>query len=256
MYFLYRWWDRYRVLLLLALLSFAAVWTVRETQGSALLELYRLLTLPFQPNPAQQEQLLNARTWELQQRLAELEAQNQNLRQLLDQPMLKRGRAIAAPVIGRSADHWWQQIFVGRGRADGLKPGAVVVAPGGLVGRVTELSAHGSRVLLVTDPTSRIGVTVGRNRRMGILRGQAGSQAVIEFFEKDPNVRPGDIVVTSALSSLYPAGLTVGQIKSLQLDQTSSPQAVVDLSAPIGDLEWVTVYVDDQTSQTMVSPGA
>lgn len=257
MYFLYRWWDRYRVLLAVALLSLGAAWGIRETQGAGVLELYRFVTLPFQPDLARQEQLLNARTWELQQRLVELESQNQSLRQLLGQKVLQQEQAIAAPVIGRSADHWWQQIFLGRGRADGLQPGAVVVAPGGLVGRVTELSAHTSQVLLITDPTSRIGVTVGRSRRMGILRGQAGNQAVVEFFEKDPNIRAGDVVVTSALSSLFPAGLPVGRIKSLQLDQSSSPQAVVELSVPIGDLEWVTVYLDDQASQsqTMVSPG-
>jgi rod shape-determining protein MreC len=254
MYFLYRWWDRYRVVLALTLVSVGAAWSIRLTQGASLLELYRWIALPFQPDVAQQEQLINARTWELQQRLAELETQNQNLRQLLDEPVLKQGRAIAAPIIGRSADHWWQQITLGRGRQEGLKIGSIVVAPGGLVGRITSMSSHTSRVLLVTDPTSHIGVILSRSRQMGILRGQAGKQAVIDFFEKDPDVRPGDVAITSSLSSLFPASLPVGRVKSLVLNQTSSPKAVIELSAPISNLEWVTVYLNDQASKTLVSP--
>lgn len=253
MYFLYRWWDRYRIVLSLILLTLGGAWSIRETEGAALMELYRWLSLPFQADVDRQEQIINAQNWELRQRLAELELQNQTLQKLLEQPIVKQGIATTAPIIGRSADHWWQQITLGRGRQAGLKPGAVVVAPGGLVGRITSSSSHTSRVLLITDPTSRIGVTVGKKHQMGILRGQAKDQAIIEFFDKSPDVRPGDVVMTSALSSLFPAGLPIGQVKSLAFSRTS-PQAIVELSAPLGDLEWVTVYRNDQTSQALVSP--
>ncbi len=252
MYSLYRWWDRYRLQLLLALISLVVALALRQTEGAGLLELYRLLSLPFQSGQ-QQEQLITARTWELEQRIAELEIQNQKLQALLDQPAVTQGRGIVAPVIGRSADHWWQQLTLGRGSQAGLQPGLTVVAPGGLVGRITNTSPHTSRVLLLTDPTSRIGVTVSRNRRMGILRGQIGNRAVIEFYEKDPDVRPGDIVVTSSLSSLFPPGLLIGRIESVDLTKTSTPQAIVKLSAPVGDVEWVTVHLDDKTAEPMVS---
>lgn len=254
MYFLYRWWDRHRLYLSLALLSLGVAWFVRQTQGAVVFEVYRLVTLPFQANSTQQEQLLNARTWELQQRLTELEIQNQKLQELLGQPAITQGKGIAAPIIGRSADHWWQQITLGRGRQDGIAIDSVVVAPGGLVGRVTNVSDHVSRVLLITNPTSQIGVTVSRSRSMGLLRGQAGQQAVVEFFDKDPDVRLGDIIVTSSLSSLFPAGLVIGQVESLNPTKISSPQAIVKLSAPISDVEWVIVYLHDQTSRPGVSP--
>ncbi|HEY9844618.1 MAG TPA: rod shape-determining protein MreC [Candidatus Caenarcaniphilales bacterium] len=254
MYSLYRWWDRYRIQLLLALLSLVAAASLRQTEGAGVLELYRLIALPFQGNPTQQERLVNARTWELQQRLTELEIQNQKLQDLIGQPVVTQGKGVIASVIGRSADHWWQQMSLGRGRQDGLQVGSVVVAPGGLVGRVTNTSKHTSRVLLISDPTSRIGVTVTRSRRMGILQGQAGDWAVLEFPEKDPDVRPGDVIVTSSLSSLFPAGLLVGRVESVNLTKTSSPHAaVVKLSAPVSDVEWVTVYLDDKISESRVS---
>lgn len=253
MYSPYRWWDRYRLQLSLAMISLVAAWAVRQTQGAGLLETYRLITLPFQGNPTQQEQLINARTWELEQRLAALEGQNQELQALLKQPAVTQGEGMVAPVIGRSADHWWQQMTLGRGHQDGVREGAIVVAPGGLVGRVVSASGHTSRVLMISDPTSRIGVTTSRSRRMGILRGQAGDRAVIEFYEKDPDVRPGDAVSTSSLSSLFPPGLLVGRVESMQLSKSATPQALVKLSAPVTEIDWVTVHLDAKTSKPMVS---
>lgn len=255
MYFLYRWWDRYRALMAVALLSLSVAWLIRQTGSASLLEIYRLISLPFQPNLTQQQELIDARTWELQQQVMELKTQNQQLRGLVGQTAIAQSQAIGAPVIGHSADHWWQQITLGRGSRSGVKIGAVVMAPGGLVGRVTLVTDHTSRVLLITDPTSRIGVTINRSRAMGILRGETGKQATIEFFEKDPNVRPGDVIVTSTLSSLFPAGLAVGRIQTLNLTQTSTPQAIVDLAVPIGNVEWVTIYLDAKTSKSMVSAG-
>lgn len=254
MFFLYRWWERYRVTLIFLLLGAGSSWFLLQTNGAALLELYRFLTLPFHPNPVQQDQLLQAHTWELQQRLKELELQNQKLQQLLGQSEIVAKKSIAAPIIGRSADHWWQQILLGRGSADGLQVGSIVLAPGGLVGRVTSLSAHTSRVLLLTDPTSRVGVVVGRTREMGILRGQSNDRAVLNFFDKDPKVRVGDTVLTSSLSSLFPASLPIGRIASVDFKDRANPRAMVELTAPIANLEWVTVTLDAKSPEAMVAP--
>ncbi len=254
MYFLYRWWNRYRIALVLVLLSLGVAWSIKETQGSGILELYRIVTLPAQQDSSKQEKLLEAKTWELEQRLNALEARNNNLQALLGEQPIQQNRAIAAPLIGRSADHWWEHIVLGKGKRDGIKVGAVVQAPGGVVGRVTQVSEHTSRVLLVTDPTSKIGVTISRSQRMGILRGLGENYAIVDFFEKDPDARIGDTVVTSAVSRLFPPGLPIGKIKSLKLEQTSNPQAVIELSVPIGDLEWVSVYLDGPTSEAVVSP--
>lgn len=253
MYFLSRWWDRYRLAIAVTVLSLGAAWSIRQTGAADLFEMYRWLTLPFQPNSAAQEQLIQARTWELQQRVNILKAENQKLQSLLAEKPIAEGQAIAAPIIGRSADHWWQQLTLGRGTRQGVQVGAVVTAPGGLVGRITQASDQTSRVLLITDPTSRIGIAIGRSQAMGILRGQAGKQPVIEFFEKDPNVRPGDVVVTSNLSSLFPADLTIGRIKKLRLNDTSTPQATVDPAAPISNMDWVTVYLNAQTPEAMAT---
>ncbi len=252
MSFLSRWWARYRVVLFLGVLGVGAAWTVRQTQGESLSELYRWMKLPFQGNPQKQQQLIEAKTGELQQTISELKTQNQQLKSLLQQPTVQEGRAIASPIIGRSADHWWQHIIIGRGSKSGITEGAVVQAPGGLVGRVIQVTDHTSRVLLISDPSSRLGVTLSRSRDMGILRGQSSKFAIIDFFEKDPNVRVGDAVMTSSLSRLFPTGLTIGKIKSLKLDQAYKSQAIVELSVPIAKLEWVSVSADAQNAQKTI----
>jgi rod shape-determining protein MreC len=254
-YFLYRWWERYRYGLVVLLLGGGAAWAVRLTHGAILSEFHYGLSLPFPENGQQQQLWLQSQTWELQQRLKELEAQNQHLESLLQQPAIAEQKSIAAKILSRSADNWWQQLTLAKGSKDGVEPGSIVSAPGGLVGRVTHVTPHTSRVLLLTDPSSRIGVIAGRTREMGILRGQGEGLAVLEFFEKDPKVRPGDPVLTSELSSLFPAKLPIGEIRSLEISDTANPRAIVQLASPLNDLEWVLVSLDARDAQTMAAPG-
>jgi rod shape-determining protein MreC len=136
MYSPYRWWDRHRLQLSLAVISliYGLVCTANPRGGLDRVISFNHASLPRKPT--QQEQLVNARTWELEQRLAALESQNQALQALLKQPVVTQGKGTVAPVIGRSADHWWQQMTLGRGHLDAIREGAIVVAPGGLVGRV------------------------------------------------------------------------------------------------------------------------
>ncbi len=242
MYTLRRWWDRHALKLGLACLALSTAWLLRQTQSAIVFELYQRLTLPFQSvGPSQDDILANAQVQELQQRLTELDNQNRQLQKLLDYKATKPATAITAPVIGRSADHWWQQITLGRGSQEGVKVGAVVSGTGGVVGRVVQVTPHTSRVLLVSDPTSQIGVTISRSRYMGYLRGQSGNRAIMEFFDKVPDVRPGDVVSTSSFSQLFPAGLSIGRIESVDFGKSPAPEAVVELSAPLSYLEWVVV---------------
>ena len=120
--------------------------------------------------------------WNCSKRIVELENQNQVLQELASyQDTLPESVATAA-VIGRSADHWWQHIVLNRGSRDGITPGYTVTGPGGLVGRVVAVSPNTSRVLIITDPTSRVGAKVSRSRAMGVIRGQTNNRVVMEFF--------------------------------------------------------------------------
>lgn len=237
-----RQWRRKVGGLLLAALALGAALSLRQTKGSLLVEAYTRLTAPLRPAVNPEEVLRQAATRELQALVAELQHQNRELRRLLQ--LAEQGPQVKIPaaVVGRSADHWWQQLTLDRGSRQGIKVGDVVVAPGGLIGRVEAVTPNSSRVLLISDPTSRVGVTLSRSRQMGILRGTGSQEAILDFFDKNPQVEVGDVVVTSGLSSLYPAGIVVGTVRAINLDASPAPQATVELSAPLGFLEWALVY--------------
>ncbi|MBD1845089.1 rod shape-determining protein MreC [Cyanobacteria bacterium FACHB-63] len=242
MYELRRWWDRFGVPFSLAALGLGTALLVRQTQAGFVMETYQWFTRPFQSKPVLPEQLATAQNNELRQRLIELESKNQKLEELLGLARSKPVKGIPAPIIGRSADHWWQQVTLGRGTNDGVKKGAVVLSPGGLVGRVTQTTASTSRVLLLSDPSSHVGVVISRSRFMGYLRGKTGNRAVVEFFEKVPDVRKDDVVTTSSFSQLFPAGIPVGRVESVDLTKSPAPEATIELTAPINYLEWAIIY--------------
>ena len=242
MFILRRWWDRHGIAIVLGGVTLSAAWLIRQTQGAALFETYQLMTRPFQLGPTPEERLTDARVRELQQRLVELESQNEKLKELLNYAKIQKVQGTAAPIVGRSADHWWQQVTLGRGSQNGIKVGYLVMGAGGLVGRVVSVTPNSSRVLLISDATSRVGAAISRSRSMGFMRGQGSNRAVLQFFDKVPDVRRGDVVSTSPVSQLFPPGLPLGRVESVNLDKSPAPEAVIELTAPITNLEWVIVY--------------
>ncbi|MGF1542486.1 MAG: rod shape-determining protein MreC [Pleurocapsa sp.] len=238
-----RWWDKHGLQAILAVVALGATGAIGQTRGWAIAEIYYFLVTPFhsQRQLLLEDRLINARILELEQRNTELEQQNRKFKQLLDYSDSQATESITAPVIGRNADRWWHQVTLGRGSKQGIKAGYVVMGIGGVVGRVIEVTPHTSRVLLISDPLSRVGVTLSRNRQLGYIQGKDDKTVVMRFFTKVTDIKPGDAIATSALSSLYPSGLPIGTVKSVQTNDSPAPEAEITLTAPIELLEWVTV---------------
>jgi rod shape-determining protein MreC len=242
MFALRRWWNRHALRTGLIVLAVGSALALRQTDGFVLTEAYHWITRPLQPGISREERLQNSYTLELQQRIVELENQNRSLRQLVEYEAAQVSEGVPAAVIGRSADHWWQHVILNRGSRSGVEKGHVVTGPGGLVGRVVAVSPSTSRVLLVSDPTSRVGAKISRNRIMGYVRGQSNNRVVMEFFDKTPDVKPGDVVVTSAYSRLFPQDIPIGRIESLDLTKSPAPEATIQLTSPLPILEWVIIH--------------
>ena len=236
-----RWWDKYGFRLIMVVLALTLALWVKQTQAAFLSEIYYFVVSPFesQKQITIEERLTTARILELEQRVIELEQQNQQLKQLLDYAEARSPATITAPVIGRSRDRWWNKVTLGKGSQENIQPGYVVMGIGGLVGRVVRVTPHTSQVLLISDTTNRVGAIVSRNRRLGYIKGKGSSTVVMHFFDRINNIKPGDKVVTSTLSKLYPPGLPLGRVIQGQLDNTLEVE--VELTAPIEILEWVTV---------------
>jgi rod shape-determining protein MreC len=256
MFALRRWWTRHALKAGLIGLAVSSAWLVRANDGAIVYEAYHWLTRPLQPGLSREQQFENSYILELQQRVVELEYQNRVLQSFSDYEA-SAPEGIRAAVIGRAADHWWQHAILNRGRRAGVSVGHVVTGPGGLVGRVVSVSPSTARILLISDPTSRVGAKVSRSRAMGVVRGQSNNRVVMEFFEKVPDVRAGDVIVTSAYSRLFPRDIPIGRIESIDLTKSPAPEAVVQLSSPLAILEWGTIhpFVPPETVDAPVLPG-
>ena len=224
------------------LIALGLLTLVRLSKGAFLLDAYAQLSRPFWPGTAQAEWLRSARRSEDQVRLAQLETENQRLRGLLQLQTLSPTR-LSAPVISRVPGGWWQQLLLGKGSLEGVQVGQAVLAPGGLIGLVSSVTPTTATVTLLTDPSSRVGVWVARNRHHALLSGMGTSRPVVRFLEKDPQVQPGDVVFTSPASTLVPPNLPVGVLQSVDERADPAPEAVVQLIAPIDAVDWVQVLV-------------
>jgi rod shape-determining protein MreC len=238
-----RWWDKHSLQAISTVVALGAAVAIGQSRGWAIAEAYYFLVTPFnsQRQLLLEDRLTNARILELEQRNVELEQQNRQFKQLLGDGVSPTTKSTIAPIIGRNADRWWHQITLGRGSKEGIKVGHVVMGIGGIVGRVTEVTPHTSRVLLISDSLSRVGATLSRNRQLGYIQGKDDKTVVMRFFTKVTDIKPGDAVTTSALSNLYPSGLPIGKVKSVKTDSSPAPEAEITLTAPIELLEWVTV---------------
>lgn len=119
---------------------------------------------------------------------------------------------IAARVIGKEQAALSKTLWINKGSVHGLKPGMPVLVPPGLVGKLTDVSWHTSKVLLLIDENSHVDVLIQRTRVQGIVRGSGARGCVVRYISKIQDVKEGDIVVTSGMSNLFPKGLLVGKV--------------------------------------------
>jgi len=145
----------------------------------------------------------------------ELELSNTRLRSLLDFQKTITDKVIAAEVIGKDPSPWFKTIMINKGKDDGVKKGAAVVIPEGIVGQVTEVSAHNSKVLLIIDPNSAVDALVQRSRARGIIKGGFSDQCVFKYVLRKKGIAVGDTVVSSGLDGVFLKGLPVGQVSGV-----------------------------------------
>ena len=247
-----RWWDRYGFRTITIILALTVALWIKQTQAAFLSEIYYFIVEPFQVRDqlVLEDRLIDARILELEQRVGQLQQQNRQLKQLLDYTETQTVETIAAPIIGRNRDRWWQRVTLGRGKEDGIEPGYIVMGIGGLVGRVTHVTPHTSKVLLISDPTSRVGTVLNGSRKLGYIEGENSSTVMMHFFDQVTNLQSGGEVVTSNLSNLYPSGLPVGKIIIKEPDKESFSEVKIELNAPIEVLEWVVVQAFEPKLQT------
>lgn len=164
------------------------------------------------------------------------------LRQLLDLRTHCDRRVIAAEVVSRNPDNWFEQIIVDRGKLDHIVPSSAVITGIGVVGQVTSVSDHASVIRLLTDPDEKIGVLIPRLGITGILSGHHQNPAIIDYVPINANVEIGDKVVSRGKSGTFPENHPVGTVIGVRRDNNAtSTQIEVKLAENCYDLSEVLV---------------
>ncbi len=136
-------------------------------------------------------------------------------------------------VIGRNPLFWHQYVIIDGGKDKGFSPGMPVIAEGGLVGKIIDVSHNNSKVLLVVDQDFACDVRGDKSNILALSVGTGSSVMKLNYVPKYEEFEPGETLVTSGLDNSFPPGIPVGFI--------------VEISKPFGSyfLEaFVMPYVD------------
>jgi rod shape-determining protein MreC len=200
---------------------------------------------------AQEENLrLREQVRDLELRFAgqrELAEQAARLRELLELRQILPHATLVAEVIARDGLPSSRTVTLDKGRREGVTLDAPVLCATGVVGRVIGLGPHAARVQLLLDADSGVGVRVERSRVAGVVTGQPGyadargRELLMKYVPILADVRAGDVVVTSGLDQIYPSGLMVGRVSSVESGSGVSKDVSVSPSADFERLEQVLV---------------
>ncbi|HXF04934.1 MAG TPA: rod shape-determining protein MreC [Blastocatellia bacterium] len=184
-------------------------------------------------------------------RLTEEAREAERLRALVGLQQQVPGQSLIARVIGRDVSAWFQSLVINRGQRDGVRPGAAVITPAGLVGRVVDVGPVSARVQLLTDDRSGVGGAVGvvgESRALGVVVGKNEALCKMRYVPGTEPVKEGDIVYTTGQDGIYPRGLLIGRVVSVRRGSAMvSHDILIEPTALRGPLEEVIVLVDSPT---------
>src|SRR6267143_1761795 len=117
-------------------------------------------------------------------------------------------KLLAAEVIARDSSSWWRTLTINRGRRDAIETDMPVVTDVGLVGKTTTVSDTISVVLLISDESCRVAVSVEGSREQGIVSGERVTGGLtpvfdLNFLSKQADLKPGQKVYTSGVGGVF-----------------------------------------------------
>lgn len=181
---------------------------------------------------------------------AKLKAENERLKKLLNYvETLENYEYVTAVVTGNSQGVWFETFTINAGRNKGIEKDMPVVCAEGLIGRVIEVGANWSKVTAIIDPSSEVSVMLERTRDIGVVRGSfsatSDNQLELYFLPSGFDLVPGDKIVTSGMSSIFPKTITVGTVSEVtrRSAEGSQSNAIIEPAVDFGHLEEVLVLV-------------
>ena len=201
----------------------------------------RAMVVPGRAARELEELTMEVTTLRVRVRILEaLEAENNELREQLGFAPNSAHKLVMCRVLARGdASGWWETVRLDKGTKDGLAVDMAVITRDGLVGKTISVSRNTADVLLITDPNCKAGAEFARTGAFGISAGRevpsSGDRivemrypsvpAAVDYIPRNSEVRKGDKVITSGLGTVYPRGLLIGTVESVEVHNSGLYQA-------------------------------
>lgn len=202
----------------------------------------------------EEDTLLKARLLKLDA----LEQETLRLRALLDSSFRLGEQYLIAELLHVRISPHEQVIVVNKGSRYGVYPGQAVIDAKGVAGQVLRVTPYTADVVLITDSSHAIPVQVNRNGVRTIAQGTGkASWLALPYLEPNADVKPGDLLITSGMGGLFPAGYPVGVVADAST--TDAPPGRL-VAVPIAELdrtrEFLMVWSQSQSAATSAQPTA
>ncbi len=149
-------------------------------------------------------------------RQTDVEGEMKRLGDAMRYPTPPAGRIRAVDVVYADHTSWLRTLILYTGQEQARKDQAVL-SPAGLVGRVIATSGPYAKVQLLTDRAAGVGGMILRNRRQGVVRGTGGGNGLeLNYVPLQADVRPGDRVLTAGIDGVFPRGIPIGTVVSVE----------------------------------------
>nr|WP_314859027.1 rod shape-determining protein MreC [uncultured Undibacterium sp.] len=223
---------------------------VRQVVGTALYPLQMLVLMPrdalkqvnsyFASGSELQKELSNLKHQQIRQtqdlqKSAMLASENAHLRRLLELQERTPGKSLTADILYDARDEYVRKIVLSKGSQHGVALGQPVIDERGVVGQVTRVFPLTSEVTLLTDKNQAIPVQVERSGMRSVITGRGRSAYLDMRVTSNADIKLGDILVTSGLDGIYPAGLQVAKVA--QVESKASTTFEVVLCTPLAGIE-------------------
>src|SRR5271167_621758 len=148
---------------------------------------------------------------------------------------------VAAQVIVTSGSEQSRVLYLDKGSKDGIKADMAVITPTGIVGKIVQVFPTSSQVLPINDQFSGVGAVLKDTRLQGILKGSQNGTTTLQYIMTDEKVEPGEEIITSGGDRIFPKGLPVGRVASVEPGKDLFLNIRVIPSARLDQLEEVLV---------------
>jgi rod shape-determining protein MreC len=156
-------------------------------------------------------------------------------------------KVVSARVIGKGSSATFSQtITIDAGSNDGVQKDMTVIGELGLVGVVKSTTSSSAIVLLMSDPTFRIGVRIARSQSIGVLLGEGNSEYTLQLLDPSGTIEKDDVLLSLGSDNNRPfvPGVPVGYVKSVKNSRlTLTQEAVVNSYSNLGSIGVVSVII-------------